>query len=147
VSVGHFAIEDNFILGPAVDEAAGLMECADAAIVWLAPSAGKLNHILFEQKGDQWGEMIVEAAVPLRDGRSIRMKALNPFALCKPGEAISMRKNLSKSMSSDRLDVILKRQNTNAFFKAIDDRDSLRVLKAKYGARRKPQDRSNDVAP
>ena len=66
VSVGYFAIEDNFILGPAVDEAAGLMEVADAAVVWLTPSAEKLRHDL-RLPQDNWSHMVIDADVPLKD--------------------------------------------------------------------------------
>ena len=130
VTAGLFAIEDNFILGPAVDEAAGLMEVADAAVVWLAPGAGKLKHVLHPPEGARWADLVIDADVPLKDGRSVRMKVINPFALSDVVEAKIMRKNLMGSMASDRLEVVLKRQNTALFFKAIDKRAEFAATKA-----------------
>jgi hypothetical protein len=137
VTAGYFAIEENFILGPAVDEAAGLMEVADAALVWLAPTAGKLRHVLYPVAGDRWAEMVIEADVPLNDGRTVRMKVINPFALSDAAEAKTMRRNLLASMASERLEVVVKRQNTNRFFKAIDGYFSLAALKKRAMERRK----------
>jgi hypothetical protein len=42
VSFGRFAIKGNFILGPAVDEAAGMERLADGAFVWLGPAAKEI---------------------------------------------------------------------------------------------------------
>jgi hypothetical protein len=119
VSVGHFSIEGNFMLGPAVDEAAGLMELADGAFVWLAPSAGGLSHILRPRENDRWDDLISSGDVPLKDGRSLSAELLNPFAGLPTEKAKKMRRGLLDSMKSSRLDVIIKRQNTRRFFQAV----------------------------
>jgi len=38
IAVGQFALDSHFCIGPAVDEAAGAMDLADAALVWLTPA-------------------------------------------------------------------------------------------------------------
>jgi hypothetical protein len=146
VSVGYFAIDENFILGPAVDEAAGLMEVADGALVWLAPSAERLKHIIWLKSGVRWSDLIIRADVPLSDGRMVHMNVINPFALSDAAEAKIVRKNLLGSMGSDRLDVVLKRQNTNRFFRAIDAATRLAAFKKKMVPRREPPPRSTSGA-
>jgi hypothetical protein len=39
IAFGEYEISENFLLGPAVDEAASVHEIADGAFIWLAPSA------------------------------------------------------------------------------------------------------------
>jgi hypothetical protein len=136
VAVGYFAIDDNILLGPAVDEAAGLMEVADASVVWLTPGAGKLKHVLRPAEMDLWTEMVISTQVPLKDGRAVRMRVINPFALATKDEAATMRRNLLRSMASDRLEVVVKQQNTVAFFKALDERARVAALKSKWAKAR-----------
>jgi hypothetical protein len=145
VSVGYFAIEDNFILGPAVDEAAGLMEVADAAVVWLSPSAEKLRHKL-RLPEDNWANMVIEAAVPLKDGRMLKAMVINPFALSDAVEHKAMRKNLLSSMDSDNIEVVLKRQNTRRFFKTIEDRDNLKATVAMLAKKRRARETTSTPA-
>ena len=125
MSVGFFAIEDNFILGPAVDEAAELMDAADGALVWLAPSAAGVRHVL-RPEPDNWEEMIVSDGLPLKDGRVLRASIVNPFTSATPEQAKRMRKQLLRSMDGQRLDIVIKRQNTGAFKKWVESRASLR---------------------
>jgi hypothetical protein len=44
ISYGEHLSEGNFILGPAVDEAAEHMNVAQGAFVWLLPSSAELHH-------------------------------------------------------------------------------------------------------
>jgi hypothetical protein len=120
VSLGHFALDGNFILGPAVDEAAGLMEIADASVVWIAPSARKVEP--FEPRGQIWGgPMVSPGVVPLKDGRRLPAPLVNTFARCNDlDEALAMEHALLESMAaSDSLDVAIKHRNTRAFYHTI----------------------------
>ncbi len=64
-------------------------------------------------------------------GRSVRMRVINPLALSDAAEAKTVRKNLLGSMASDSLDVVLKYQNTAAFFAALDKRAEVAAIKAR----------------
>ena len=44
ITFGDFALDERFIVGPAVDAAAEAMDSAEAALVWLAPSAQRVVH-------------------------------------------------------------------------------------------------------
>jgi len=59
------------------------------------------------------------------------MKIINPFVLSDGAEAGVMRKNLLGSMGSERLEVVLKRQNTSRFFAALDERAKLAALRGR----------------
>lgn len=73
ISYGEYFIKRPFVIGPAVDEAASLMEAADAAIVWLTPSA--LPH---------YQEHFTDGAalpwsVPMKSGPNVETVAASPF--------------------------------------------------------------------
>lgn len=131
VSVGSFAIDETFILGPAVDEAAELMDLADGPFVWLSPSAGRLKHVIREAKDDMWDEMTVRYPVPLKGGRVLPSSVLNPFCLCSPEERQLAKRNSLKSMTSSRIDVAVKRHHAQALYSRIEDRIRYRELRAK----------------
>ena len=121
VTVGQFLIDDTILIGPAVDEAAELMQMADGALVWLAPSAQRLAHLLV-QSPDPWSSMAIPHRVPFRDGRRIKTRVLNPYAFCDPSERKEVRKGIAASMDSNRPEIVIKRQNTFEFLSRADYR-------------------------
>jgi hypothetical protein len=132
VTVGRFAIDENFILGPAVDEAAELMDLADGAFVWLAPSAMRVGKI--EPDDDpEWSRMTFRYPVPLKDGRGIRTRVLSPFADCDPEERKKVQRRILRRMNDSRLDVVIKRNNTARFLESIT---GLERLRARAGERK-----------
>jgi hypothetical protein len=79
-----------FILGEAVDEAASHYERADAAIVWLAPSALSGWHAEHLLQADQW--TMIHDAVPLKGGSQFRTLAVDPF---DPSDSPEERRGMS----------------------------------------------------
>jgi hypothetical protein len=108
--------QNRVFIGPAVDEAAELMDMANGAFTWLAPSAMELDYSGW--RNGFWGDVLVDYRVPLKDGRSILTKVVNPFALTSHGaeDFKQIRQNHSKAMKSGSVDVEVKRQNTEALF-------------------------------
>src|SRR6185369_7811550 len=53
----------------------------------------------------------------LRDGKSLGAKVLDPFALADPEEVKRLRQSLLRTMASDRVEVIIKRQTLGRFSK------------------------------
>jgi hypothetical protein len=68
VTCGEYEIDANFIMGRAVDDAATCYESAEAAIVWLAPSANDLVSAWLH--GQPHNTHFVKHAVPLKGGGS-----------------------------------------------------------------------------
>lgn len=64
ITYGNFSVSNQFIIGPAVDEAAELHELANAALIWLTPSCTdyyfairKESARLFSEKGADKAEL------------------------------------------------------------------------------------------
>jgi hypothetical protein len=123
VTVGRFAIDENFLLGPAVDEAAELMDLADGPFVWLAPSANRLKEVITDSNGPKWSEMVFEYRVPLKDGREIPTRVLNPFFSCSPSEKKAVRGNILHAMDAPVVDVAVKRGNALRFFNYVTSKE------------------------
>ena len=73
VTYGAFRIEGNFIVGPAVDEAAELEKAAEAALVWLAPSA--LTVCV-----DDNNPYLARIAVPMKGGQRFNTYVVHTLA-------------------------------------------------------------------
>lgn len=126
LAYGEFGVKDNFIAGPAVDEAAELFERANAAQVWLAPSALKLYYDTLPKvfNGGADDPLLLEHAVPFKDGTKYVTRVLNPV-----GRFIKRKEFVERILASFepvdsspmRIDVAIKRDNTMEFLnKALD---------------------------
>lgn len=72
VASGEYLLEDNFIIGPAVDEAAEREKQAQGPFVWLTPSARGLLPPGFEASRERVTEgsfYVMPFRVPLKGGR------------------------------------------------------------------------------
>jgi hypothetical protein len=134
VSVGKFAIDETFLLGPAVDEAAELMDLADGPFVWLAPTAFQLGS-LGGSTGADWEKLALKYAVPLKEGRRLQSRVLNPFYSCSKEERSTAEKNLLARLNGTRVDVLVKRHNAREFFGKIRAKERLAEF-AKASAKR-----------
>jgi hypothetical protein len=107
--------EDQVFIGPAVDEAAELMDQADGAFTWLAPSAAELDYSGWT---GHWHDLLVPYDVPLKGGRSVHTKVVNPFVHIshQANDFDQIRQNYRKAMFSNLPGVEIKRQNTEALF-------------------------------
>ena len=111
ITCGDYEIDTNFVMGSAVDEAATCYELADAAIVWLAPSASNLVGAWLH--GQPHNTHFVQHAVPLKGGASLRTYTASPLVQAvneQDAEVISA--TLLATFKGASVDVAVKRQNT-----------------------------------
>ena len=128
IAAGDCIIDPNeqIFLGPAVDEAAQLMDLANGAFIWLAPGTARLDYSGL--RGSPWHSLLVDFRVPLKNGDSISTKVVNPFVGLShmTDEFVRIRTNYRSAMESSSVDVEVKRQNTEALL------DHLEELSRKY---------------
>lgn len=88
VVTGQFLIDDVFLIGPAIDEAAHNERAANAAIVWLADSARqKMEAAIQDAEARQLARVqslmlkahTPEYEVPLKNGGHHAARVINPF--------------------------------------------------------------------
>jgi hypothetical protein len=111
ISSGSALVEGSDIFfGPAIAEAADLYELAEGAFVWLTPGAAALRTPV----ANPVYRSTVNYLVPLKGGRSIETRVVNPFMDYLPSDEIgkTIRRGIETAMSGDRLDIAIKRQNT-----------------------------------
>lgn len=117
IAVGNLAIQENFVVGQAVDEAAEWFERSDASLVWLVPSARSAVDFV--------SNYFFEWPVPLKGGGSLRTLVLNPLwdlareSIYQGVETPPLDDLVSALLapfdSSNSVDVVRKRQNTEDF--------------------------------
>jgi hypothetical protein len=91
ITWGEFLIDENFLIGPAVDEAAALHERADGAIVDLTDSAAEQ---MLRFRGSSllppelaFDRLLLQHDVPLKKGGVERRWVVNPYSVCsRPAE-------------------------------------------------------------
>lgn len=111
IACGEYEIDANFIMGRAIDDAASCYESADAAIVWLAPSASEPVGSWLQ--GQQNNTHLVKHSVPLKGGASFYTYTLSPLVQAvdqKDAEMISMA--LLSTFRGSGVAIAVKRQNT-----------------------------------
>jgi hypothetical protein len=119
ISFGEFQMQESFLVGPAVDEAAECMNLAQGAFVWLTSSARRLPG---------WDSLVEESTsfffvrnrVPLKGGDEYETWAIAPFRDTETKaarEALVAR--LEASFAGGSFDVELKRQRTIDFLKCV----------------------------
>jgi hypothetical protein len=111
ITWGRFAVSASFVVGPAVDEAAECAGQAEAALVWLAPSAAA-----------HWSERaaspLLRWPVPLKAGTRFSSFAVSPFHGLVAKEEPNIDQMILRTFDGGRLDVQVKRQQTAAFLDA-----------------------------
>jgi hypothetical protein len=121
VTYGQFVMHDSgsFFVGPAVDEAAGLYEKAEAALIWLAPSArAKMTKAT---PSDFQGAMARgKHHIPLkRQGNlptTCRTYVASPFPFgSSPVEASAISEAMLGTFDLDKRGVPKKHRETKAF--------------------------------
>jgi hypothetical protein len=116
--------DNRTFIGPAVDEAATLMEKANGAFVLLTENAAEL--VENAEKSDYprwrhdelWPDLFVDYEVPMKDGTRFSTKVANPFVHIshQAEEFNQIRLNYHRAMESDSEDVDEKRRNTEELF-------------------------------
>jgi hypothetical protein len=72
IAYGEFEMDDNVLLGPAIDEAAGSAEQAEASIVWCTPSAVR-------ELRSPADEHLFRGDVPLKEGLRYKSYLVRPW--------------------------------------------------------------------
>lgn len=121
IAYGDHVVVNNFIIGPAVDEAAEHYEMAEGAFVWLLLSAG----ILYEQANCLMGDgryLLMPYDLPLKTGARLKSLVVNPLYLENSvDQRRAMIEGYFKAMNGvGSLDVWLKRQNTMDFLQTAE---------------------------
>ena len=138
ISCGDFEVHDNFLVGPAVDEAAAAIDLAQGAFVWLLPSALDVFMGFAERAHSraQDGPTLpyLPFNVPLKGGDEFSTYAVSPCALA--GSSRDRDEIRSRIMDTfiGGLDVQIKKQNTLRFMDACADVWKLPVAQAGKGA-------------
>ena len=121
VSAGAFVIDAEFLLGPAVDEAASEEKRAEGALIWLTPSALSAFGKYPAQLGRREPRIEYNYRVPMKGGHTYRTHVVNPILSIPEPREESIRSLLATFSRSQSVDVAIKRQNTEAFLlRALD---------------------------
>ena len=120
VTIGKCRVEDSdrIVMGPAIDEAAELHQRAQGMFVWLTPEALRAANAVQDGHTNGLEAGAVEWSVPLKLGDPYRTRVVSPF---EADDDEKRRAALKESLLAtfehgrDRLDVAIKRQQTEAF--------------------------------
>lgn len=116
IAVGQLAFKGSSFVGPAIDEAAEWYERADAAVVWLTPSAVATQNRHDPVLG------LFEWEVPLKNAASLRTLVVNPLTLQVRVDPTRLKdladRYLAAFGESSRVDVEVKRQQTSRLLSA-----------------------------
>jgi hypothetical protein len=112
ISVGEFDIRPPFVVGPAVDEAAELANSAEAALVWLAPSA---KRVIDSAVSHEELDVLRSWQVPLKSGQRFSTYVVSPYSGVTEQSWVDLRLAIRLALSSPQFDVQIKAQNTTEF--------------------------------
>jgi hypothetical protein len=122
IAFGEYSAEEEFVIGPAVDEAAAAHEAADAAVVWFCPSAMAVLDGFrppptpIQKLQDLERKYIArDCDVPLKQGRRFRTAVVQPFAAVESTKIESCIERTLSTFQSNDVDVAVKKQNTRVF--------------------------------
>lgn len=130
MAAGEMKEDVDFLIGPAVDEAAERFEKADGPFLWMAPSALEINQHYADTYMDRIEPMIMlPYIVPLNDGSKVKTSTFSYFSLGhgtdkKEGERrAETRRRLLEAFGRDPLgpSVRSKKQNTLSFLDQLED--------------------------
>jgi hypothetical protein len=130
MAAGEMKEEVDFLIGPAVDEAAERFEKADGPFLWMAPSALDINQRYAETYHDRLEPVIMlPYTVPLNDGSDIKTYTFTYFGLDwmedinKGKRRAETRRRLLEAFGQAPLspNVRKKKQNMLRFLDYVDD--------------------------
>lgn len=130
IAFGEFEIREQFLIGPAIDEAAEAEKLAEGALIWLCPSAIRMMEEI--SPGNPLNRdlrVVRDYLVPLKEGRCYRTHVVNPLLDRADPDALAQR--ILDFFRSDRVDIAVKQQNTANFLRCACEhaqrkRESLR---------------------
>lgn len=120
ISFGEFILEDNFIVGPAVDEAAEAMNLAQGAFVWLTPSALRIGGDSFKSASVR--KIFVPYHVPLKGGDLFETMVAPPFRQqATSAERAEIAEKIERTFgNSTKMEIAIKKQNTVTLLREIE---------------------------
>lgn len=120
IAVGDFEFDNRFLVGPAIDEAAELMELAEASVVWLAPSARVIAECsLNGYCGQGDGALLVPVRVPVKGGCEADVIAVSPLWVNESNDLVFER--ILATFDRRRFEVEIKFQNTERILRLCRD--------------------------
>jgi len=116
ISFGQFAIDrsSTFFVGDAVDDAAEHMNSAQGAFCWLTPEA---CSIVAKQIDPSRIESVTRYPVPIKGAGNLDTFVASPFGERPPAEAEALVPKILATFKGSKLDVEIKRQNTEVFLR------------------------------
>lgn len=120
VAAGRMNIDGDFMIGPAVDEAAGFFEQSDGPFFWMAPSA---LHIVDEYAETFFDRIepiyMIRYPVPMKNGTTMPTLVHHYFGLRRNlnhDKWVLKRRRLIQAFGTElRPDIVRKRHNAVAF--------------------------------
>ena len=117
VSVGNYEMSPHFLIGPAIDEAAGAHELAQGAFIWLTPTAR--DHVAEWLKHQPHNTHLVKFDVPLKGGDTFSTYTASPLEQARnENDANVLSQNLLATFSGTNTSIAVKRQNTERHLRA-----------------------------
>ena len=126
VTYGPHLFKNNFLIGPAVDTAAELMEIAAGGFVWLHPKAAQMYRSALEERHElrsrDYPSVIDFYEVPMKGGGELRCAVVNPFVFFdSPPQRQAIIESYS-NMMDNRPETWLKHQYTLDFLKIANQK-------------------------
>lgn len=107
----------NFIIGPAVDEAVEAMGSANAALVWLTPTARRVWTNQLDPTDAVLNAVLSPYAVPMKGGERYQTFVANDCAaIDTTEERLNHVARVLATFESNRIEIQIKRQNTARFY-------------------------------
>jgi hypothetical protein len=122
ISTGLIAVGKDIVAGPAVDDAASVMNKTNGAFTVLTPKTMNLFRDI-EPEGKMNRPDLIYHDVPMRDGRIWNTMVVNPVCLVDNAEAQVQR--MMSTFHSNLVDVAVKRQNTELFLRECLHRNEM----------------------
>ena len=123
VSFGEYEMNETFILGPAVNDAAEHYELAECAAVWLTPTALTIWNEGAPLADESTSRAMHPCAIPLKSGAVFESVAVNPFYNHTLPTAAERKSWIQSILSTFRgpISVHVKRQATAKLLATFDE--------------------------
>lgn len=132
IGFGEIEVQEEFLVGPAIDETAEWCERANAAVVWLLPSS---RNVFIP--GVQPPEFF-ECEVPIKGDGTHRAWVVDPYGRIDLGQIPGLHVGLRPSprelrarmlayFGDDRVDVLIKKEATERLLDAADENHRRRI--------------------
>jgi len=122
ITYGQHVTQKNFLVGPAVDDTAEYMNCAQGAFIWFLPPAADIIESKIETfyPGIEIVKKSFEALfpkykVPIKDSHYLNTYVVNPIYDKSPVDSDTIINLYKKIMGINKIDIWLKRQHTLEF--------------------------------